>query len=772
MLVAGLFALSVGLAGGLWAVVDAVALRPLPYPSSRDLVIVWESHPERGLMAVTPANFLDWRARLRSLSHAAGMASFGASLSGRETPVRVAGTRVTEEFFDVLGVKAAVGRTVAGNDFTGDGRRVVLADSLWERQFARAPDVVGASVLIDGAAYTVVGVMPRSFKTFGKNEIWVPWVLSAQERAERRFHQMGVLARLAPPFSAPDAERELHAVYRQLASDHPDTTARWSARVTPLHEFMIGDSRRALTLLGAAVLALVLVASVNVVALLSAWFRSRRQELLVRMSLGASSTRIVRLFLTETLVWASVGMGGGVLLATAFVRIFGAVGVSPVLALEYDFAPAVDTRVVLAMAGLLTTIALLTTLVPAFISARRAADLVPRRASPVGVRGQRIALALQVSLAVVLLGVSAALVDGFRDVSSLAGPALPTMLGVDVSLAEGRYRDDDSQRQFFERLLTALEARPELRGVAAASYVPPARIDGNVRFEIEGRATPSDEQTTLVSATSPQLFRLLGIPVLRGRTIEDRDGRDAPHVAAISRALARRYWRDEDPIGHRITLVGLQTPITIMGVVEDVQQPLSGDPRAESVLYLSFRQVPWPFMTVLVEPADAPAPALQALRAEVARLDPAQALSAARPIDDIRREWLTLPRLRTQIVAIFGLSAVVVTLAGLYARVTYAVVARRRELAIRQAIGARPADVIRAVSGEALAITLAGLAIGFAVLPSTLSAIARFSGGLPTRPGPLVAAIAMLFVCTASASAYGPARRASRANAADVLRAN
>jgi putative ABC transport system permease protein len=260
--------------------------------------------------------------------------------------------------------------------------------------------------------------------------------------------------------------------------------------------------------------------------------------------------------------------------------------------------------------------------------------------------------------------------------------------------------------------------------------------------------------------------------VVRGRGIEGRDGREAPHVAAISRALARRYWRDEDPIGHRITLVGLQAPITIVGVVDDVRQPLSGDPRAESVLYLSFRQVPWPFMTILLEPAGAAADAVQALREEVARLDSAQALGAARPIDDIRREWLTLPRLRTEIVAMFGLSTLVLTLAGVYARVSYGVVSRRRELAIRQAIGARPADVIRAVSGETFAVTLAGLGIGVAMLPSTLSAIGRLAGGLPTRPGPLVAAIAIVFVCTATASAYGPARRASRANAAEALRAD
>jgi putative ABC transport system permease protein len=259
---------------------------------------------------------------------------------------------------------------------------------------------------------------------------------------------------------------------------------------------------------------------------------------------------------------------------------------------------------------------------------------------------------------------------------------------------------------------------------------------------------------------------------VRGRAIEDGDGRDAPHVAVISRALAQRYWKDDDPIGRRITLVGLKTPITIVGVVDDVRQPLSGDPRAESVLYLSFHQVPWPFMTVVFEPTGGSAPALRALREEVTRLDPTQALGAVRPIDDLRTEWLTLPRLRTEIVAVFGLSTLVLTLAGLYARVSYAVVSRGRELAIRQAVGARPADVIRTVSGEAAAVTIAGCAIGFAALRPALSAIARFAGGLPTNSGPLLAAMAIAFACVATASAYGPARRASRANAADVLRAD
>ena len=349
---------------------------------------------------------------------------------------------------------------------------------------------------------------------------------------------------------------------------------------------------------------------------------------------------------------------------------------------------------------------------------------------------------------------------------------MPSIVGVEISLAEDRYRDDESQMRFFDRLLSALSTRHELRDVAAASYVPPARALGNVRFAIEGRATPTDAQTALASAIAPGLFRMLGLGLVRGRTIDERDGANAPHVAAISRALARRYWPNEEPLGHRITLVGLPAPLTIVGVVDDARQPLSLDPRAESVLYLSYRQVPWPFMTLLLDPSSAPAAAIQAVREEVARIDPAQAVGVAKPVDEIRWEWMALPRLRTRIVTIFGVSALVLALAGLYSRVSYAVSARRRELAIRQAIGARPMEVMRSVAGEAFVVSLAGIALGLAALPFVMPSLEALAGGVPRSSALLTAAVAGLFVLAATCSAYGPARRASRANPTDVLRAD
>jgi putative ABC transport system permease protein len=769
LLTAGLLALSVGLAGGLWAVVDAVALRPLPYPAAQQLVAVMESHPERGLMSVTAANFWDWSPRVHALPHVAGLGGVEASLAGSGEPVRVVGTKVTNAFFDVMAVAPAIGRAFGEADFAGDGRVVIISDRLWERQFNRRPDALGTAVLLDGVAHTLVAVMPRLFKTIGNSDVWLPWIMTAPERVERRFHMVGVVARLNAALTAVDAERELQSLYRQLAADHPETTNGWTARVVPLRELMLGDSRRALQVLGAAVMALLAVAGINLVGLTLAWVRARTPELMVRMALGASAGRVSRQFLAEAAVWASAGMVGGTWLAGVFVTLFGAVGVSP--SLEYDFEPQVDTRVVLAMAILLGVFTVATAAVPTWLATRRASRLVASRGGSVGRWGPRVALGIQVALSIVLLCTAAAVLSGLRRAVGVASPPNAGALAVDISLAETRYREEPSQAQYFERLLTALATRPEIASATAASYVPPGRIYGNVRFSIDGQGTPTDAQTTLVSAVDPRTFAVLGIGVQRGRGIEARDGAGAPRVAAISAALAHRYWRDVDPIGHRIVVAGDPTPSTIVGVVDDARQPLATDTRAESVLYVSYRQVPWPFMTVLIVPAGATAPALAALREEAARLDPVQALSAARPLDEIRNEWMTQPRLRSRIISVFGAAALLLTVVGLWARVSWDVATRAREWAIRQAVGAQPHDVVMAAVREMFFVVLAGAALGAALSPVSGAAVRATIAGLPAPDLGVVFLAAALFVACAVAGAYLPARRAGRVDPALALRA-
>jgi len=771
LLVAALFALGVGLASGMWAVVDAAILRPLPYRDGAALVSVMETHPQRGLMVVTPANFLDWAAHVPSFEAVGGGYPIDASLSNVGPPERVTGTKVTDGFFDVWGVPPILGRALQPSDFASQQRVVVLGHALWARHFGSDRRVIGTPIHIDGEAYTVVGVMPASFQTAGHSEIWIPWIMSAEEKRERRFHLVGTVARLRDGHSATQAQTELATVYRQLATDYPAITAQWSPRVLPLRDLLLGDSTRALMVLGGAVGVLVVVAWINVASLLLAWLPGRRQEFLIRMALGATTTRVLRQLLVETLAWATAGMAVGLAIATSFVNLFGAVGVST--AVPYDFEPSVNGRVILATAGLLLLSVGATAIGPCVLAVSRSKDLVPRRAWATGELGRRITVGIQVALSVVLLSASAGLLIGFRHLAALTTPVVsegPT-LAIEISRSETHQSDDTDNRRFFQRTLKALEDRGEIRAIAAASYVPPTPPWGNVRFSIEGRTSSSEGQTALASAVSASAFKLLGIRLVRGRLIEARDTQDAPYVAVISTSLSRTYWPNESPIGRHVVLVGSDKPATIVGVVEDVRQPLSKDPRAESVLYLSYEQFPWPFMTVIFSPSHEASTAVAAVREEIARLDPTQSAGSVRVLNEMRTEWLTQPRLQTTVVTLFGVATLALTLVGLYARVAHSVVVRAREFAIRQALGARPADVVRPLTFEAVAVTTCGAAAGLALLPLSTRALRSVMIDAPSLDLRIAVGAASALALGALASVYWPARRAGRIDPAQLLKA-
>jgi putative ABC transport system permease protein len=771
LLVASLFALGVGFASGMWAVVDAAILRPLPFRDADTLVAVMEVHPERGLMAVTPANFLDWADRVTSLQVAAGEYAIDASITGTGLPERAAGAKVTERFFDLWGVPPAVGRVLQRGDFADAHRVVVLGHSLWARQFHNDISVIGVPIHIDGEPYTVVGVMPEGFRTVGNAEVWIPWVMSADEQRERRFHLVGTIARLRYGRAAAEAETELGTIYAQLQTAYPDTTAHWSARVLPVRDLLLGDSARALLVLGGAVLVLVVVAWINVASLLLVWLPSRRQEFLVRMALGATTSQVVRQLLLETSLWASAGMLAGLAIATSFVQLFGAVGVST--AVPFDFDPKVDARVIVTTAALLIVSVGATAVGPCVLAVHRSKDLVPRRAWATGGFGRQVTVAMQVALSIVLLSAASGLLVGFQHLSALTTPAVAvgSTLAMEVSRSETRQADDSDNRLFFERLLTALSERREIRAAAAASYIPPTRPQGNVRFSIEGRATSSDAQTALASAVSASAFRLLGIPLVRGRLIDDRDVHNAPYVAVMSETLSRRYWPTEDSIGRQITLVGMDTPITVVGVVADVRQPLSQDSRAEAVLYLSYHQVPWSFMTLMVAPAAEPSAAVAAVRQQVARLDASQATGSIQVLDALRTEWLNQPRLQTTVVTLFGLATLLLTVVGLYARMAHGVTARAREFAIRQAVGARPTGVVRQLTGEALVVVAIGIFAGLALLPFSTRALRGLVIDAPSLDLRLAVSMACVLALSGFVSAYWPARRAGRVDPAQLLKA-
>lgn len=772
VLVILLFGLGTGVATSLWAVIDAAFLRPLPYPQGDRLMTVLEKHSERGVMAVTPASFLDWSERVREFQGAAAAFTTDASVSTANGPgVVVPAMGVTGTFFSVLGQAPAIGRVITPVDVAQRARVVVLSYRQWRTHLHGMADLTGASVRIDGEPFDVIGVMPDAFRLFDHAELWTPLRMTPDEWRERRFHMLTCIARLEPGATPEAAERTLAAIYGGLEQQYPETNRGWRATVVSLRDSLTEGAVQSLVILAIAVAIVIVIACVNVASILAVYLPMRRSEFLIRIAVGATVGRIVRQILVETLFWASAGLAVGMLCSTFLLQLFGRMVLPTTW--QFDFNPRLDLRVTAVMVVFLILVVLATAVIPAVMTVRRSTDLIPKRAG----RGPRLvvrsAAVVQVAMAVLLLTLTAALLLGYRGLAT-AGRTRhgAETIAVRVALPENRYADGPSIARLFERLLFRVTTRHEVRLGGGASYVPPEPPRGNVRFTIEGRATESEALTALPSAVTASAFSLLEISLLRGRLIEDRDTAESPHVAVISDALARRYWPGEDPVGRRIQMVGIEAPYTIVGIVENVRQPLSVESRAEAVLYLPYRQNPWPYLTLIVSPSGAASAAVAAVREELQALDPALALGAVHSLDEVRTAWLEQPRLQATTITVFGGATLFLTLVGLYVRVAHGVAVRQREFAIRQAIGASPADLIRGLTLETTRVMVGGGALALVCLPAAQQILRSSVQGVAQLNYTLGPAVALALTVVGTCCAYFPARRAARATLATALKAD
>ncbi len=765
--VAGLTAVGLGLTLGMWAIIDAAFLRPLPLTEPGQLVVVWETHPQRGRMAVAVANFLDWSASTRSFSAVAGQQALDVTLGSGGTAQRLAGAKVTPTYFDVWRVPALRGRSFGAEDFRNDTRVVLLSARVWRQTFGGADEIVGSTVRVDGEPYTVVGIMPPEASVVGRSDVWMPWVFSARQNTERRFHEVGVFARLEPGTTVSRASVEMAGIYAELAAAHPDTTRDWSARAEPLREVIVEAPHGVARLLSGAVLATLAVAVLNIVALLLGWWPRRRTELVTRRALGARTVDIVRQLTIEGAIMLTAGAAAGIGVARAFIDAFGA-AVAPSTP-WFVVEPRLDGRLALTGAVVLSVVSVSALVIPAWRMAVSSHDVAPRR-SPSGAAADLAAIALQVGAAFVLLVTSAALLDSARRLSTFVPTTATSRIAVEISLADARYPEEADQRAFFTRLIDAVRALPDVADAGAASYVPPTDALGNVRFDIDGRPDRSDTQTAAASAVDDHAFRLLGVRLLRGRLLDARDTPLAPPAVVVSEALGRRYWPGADPLGAKIRLVGVDAPYTVVGVVEDVRRPLATDTRAESVLYFAYPQTPWPFMTLIVEPRGAPAAAVAGVRRELARIDPNQATGPVRTLEALQSEWLVQPRLQGALVTLFGVSTLALTLAGLYARVSYAVTHRARECAVRQAVGASPGRVAWLLTSRLAAGAGAGLLIGLVALPVLAGLASQLTFGVSLTNTSLVATAAVAIAVAVAVASYLPARSLKAANLAAALK--
>lgn len=789
-------ALGIGANTAIFSVVNAVLLKPLPYKDADRLMTVWSQNLPKGFTTdlVSAPDLADWRAQARAFDEMAASTDAMYTMTGQGEPLPVQAYQFSPDFFRVLGVKPFIGRVfLPDEDQPGKNRVVVLNYGFWQRRFGGDSGAVGRSVTLDGQPYTVVGVMPESFAYPGSIDLWAPLTITADLAAQRDTRYLRVLARLRPGVTVEQARREMDAIAERLAREYPKTnTGENTVHLAPLRELEVGGIKPALLTLMGAVALVLLIACANVASLLLTRATGRQREIAIRASLGAGGSRIIRQFLTESVLLALFGGAAGVLLAVwatgALIKMFPPnVANIPIPRLERI---PVDGKV-LAFAfvtSLLT--ALIFGLVPALRSSRLNLSESLKEAgrslagSVGGNRFRRGLIIAEFALSLALL-VSASLMirSFFHLIRGDLGFKSDRVLTLRAFLPGYKYKTEGQDRAFMDRVLSQMQALPGVQSASSVTFLPLSGWYGIRDFTIEGRAAQDPGQQSLWSSVTPDYFRTMGIPLLRGRlfTADDRQG--TASVVVISDALARKFWPGQDAVGQHLTLQYLSGAREVVGVVGGVRQFGQGvEPQPE--IYLPFDQAPQPLVCFAIRTTLDPASLASAAQRAVWAADKDQAVSYVMSMDELVSETVAPERVTAILFAIFAGLALALATVGIYGVISYTVGQRTHEFGVRVSLGATAGSVLGLVLKEAAGLILAGLAVGLAAgagLSRLMSSMLASVHSLDPSTGvnlygvrpldPLTfALVSVILTSVALVASYIPARRATKVDPMSALR--
>lgn len=764
-------ALGLGATTAIFTVVNAVLLRPLPYPAPDQLVRLYESHiGQPGWHgSVSRANYLDWQRDATAFASLAASTAGSASLQVGGTPERVRTVAATANLFETLGVRPRLGRTFAPKDGRpGAPGVVVLGDALWRTRFGGDPAIVGRTITLDGEPCTVIGVMPPEFSYPATSavDLWVPMRWTPDEVAVRGDHFLQVIGRLKPSVTRAAALAQMRQIAARLAQQYPDEQGTRTVLVESMHDDLFGRTRpRLLVLLGASGLVL-LIACVNVANLLLARAVARRREVAIRTALGAGRGSLIRQFLTESVVLSLAGGALGLVLAVWGVRTL-------VTLASADIPRAHPVQLDGTVFAFLLAIAILTGIAFGLAPALHGTRTVLRDAMGSGARDGSTShtqrrlrdalVAAEIALALVLVTGAGLLVKALLALERVpSGLVADHVLTLHVSLAGAKYADHPS-RDFYEPVLDRVRALPGVTSAGWTSLLPLQDYWTNGTFSIEGKppAPRGQEPSAELRVASDGYFAALGIPLREGRAFSEQDAPAATPVAVVNETLARRYFPHESPVGHRLRLADLA--LTIVGVVGDVRGAGLDRP-AEPELYMSLRQSPYVprEMTLVAHTAVPPASIVSPVREAVRAVDPEQAIYDIETMDEVVTRSLSNHRLYTWLLGTFAAIALVLAAAGVYGVTSYLVAQRTRELGIRVALGAAPRSLPALVVRRSAAVALVGTVLGLlGALALTRLLATLLSGVSPTDPA-VFAAVAAGLVAIALIASYLPARRATR----------
>src|SRR5262245_374514 len=782
-------ALGIGANTAIFSLINTVLLRPLPYQEPDRLVMVWEDASFAGVPQNTPApaNYADWKSQNQTFEDMAAIGQRSFNLPGDGEPERVDAYVVTANFFPILGVKPALGRSFLAEEDKPDANKVVmLSYGLWQRRYGGELDIIGRELLLNGEKHMVVGVAPTGFQ-FLKSEIdlWVPVRFTQQELANRGSHYLWVVGRMKPGVTLEQANADIKTVMSRIARDNPGNAGRIGAYVMSMRDQLAGDSRRPLIVLLVAVGFVLLIACANIANLLLARAVNRGREIAVRSALGAGRLRIVRQLLTESILLSFAGAAVGLLLAAwsfSLLRRLIPAGLALSTSIEIDLWVLGFTLMITLCSGVVFGLA------PAFHASK--IDLIDalkqsgaRAGSSGGANRLRNALVvIEVAMSLVLLTGAGLLIQTFfKMLNQYSGLRPENVLIMRTSLPLSKYGDPQKRNAFYDQTLERVKSLP---GVVSAGYTMSVPLDwkgGTSGFWIEGRtAEQAVSQGLSYDANHRQVsvayLQTMGVPLLRGRYFGESDNERSMPAAIINETMARQYWSGEDAVGKRFKLGDPNSPVpwvTIVGVVADVRQ-MGMDAPVKAEMYLPYRQMTthsfFAPRDLVVRASVDPMSVVASARREIHAVDPDQPVSNIRTMEGVLDEEIGQRRLGMTLVTAFAGLAILLASLGIYGVLSYFVVQHTREIGVRLALGAQRRNVLGLVLKNGMTLALIGVAIGLVAAFALTRLMSSLLYEVKAADPITFTAVAAILAVVASLACYIPARRAMKVDPMVALR--
>jgi len=780
-------AFGIGANTAIFSFVDGVLLKPLPYENADRIVRVLERPPRGERNGISTLNFLDWQKDNSVFDFMAAQTGGQATLTGVTEPVQLRGGRVSSSYFEIFRIKAALGRTfLPDEDQPGKDRVVILSHALWVSQFGGDPSIVNRTILLDNEPHTVIGILPAG-SAFDRafNQLWRPLAFEPSNMT-RNFHWLASFARLKQGVSLEQARAQMDAIGARIEKDFPDSNKGWGVIVERYADVIVGqETRTALWVLMIATGMVLLIGCANLANLALARGVSREREVAVRASLGAGRWRLVSQFLTENVLVSVCGGLAGILVG------YGMMQWMQRLIPPYSFAReaniTMDARALLFAVAISVLTGLLFGMAPALqaTSPDLVSSMKTSSRSMTSTASRRwfrdILIILEVTLAFMLLAGSGLMMRSFfRLLNVDTGFDSTNVLTIGLPTATKQFPDPTRLNLYLREIRTAVEAVPGVRGTALSCGTPLQGTCYGMPMQVADRplVDVANRQGGFYKIVSPSYFTTLRLQLLRGRGLSDHDTKSAPPVLVINERLAKRDFPNEDPIGKRIliqeiipgkTELGPDIGWQVVGVVRDERVNGVADERSAGV-YVSNEQSPGYFMTLSVRADVDPLTLQKAITASIHSVNRNQALTDIRTLDQIKDQSMAQNRLRSVLLGVFALLALLLSAIGIYGVISYSVAQRTQELGIRAALGASKPDLLWLVLSHGLILTLVGLVLGVGGALGLTQLMASLLYNIGARDPMTMVAVAAVLVVVAAFACYVPARRATKVDPLVALR--